>query len=258
MPDSFEQKLRSAMEALGRVVESIIGKAKEARVQVGVRSGVQPLLSVDGLLKTERIRDLIDISTQKVMGNAFPNIRGGNALEVGEGPPAYNDRMLSAQARMAVGVEIGGRSTERQGDISRGFVVRGQLLKLPFGDGRFSYVLARLATSFQSDMLRSMRELNRVMMFGGQGVVIDYHPFGLYSRKGMGHARPVDSGIHKLEDYYRMYRSIGLRVVDVREAFIDEGMRQFFKEEEIPAYRNLKGTPLLIFLFIYKPKAAVS
>ena len=40
------------------------------------------------------------------------------------------------------------------------------------------------------------------------------------------------------------------------EIFVDEGMRQLFHEEEIAAYRNLKGTPLLVFLFVYKPKGA--
>jgi hypothetical protein len=49
-------------------------------------------------------------------------------------------------------------------------------------------------------------------------------------------------------------RKGGMRVVDVKEAFIDEGSRGFFREEEIQAYRNLKGTPLLTFLFVYKPK----
>lgn len=254
MSKSFEDTLRKAMEALGRFVESVIGKAKQAKVQVSTRGGVQPILSIESQFSFGRIRDLIEASIQKVMANSIPDLKGGMALEVGEGPAAYGSRMLSAQAKMAVGVEIGGGSVGRQGDISRGFVVRAPLARLPFSGAIFTYFMARLATTLQGDVVRAVREIGRILAPGGQGVIIDYHPFGLYAKRGAGRVRPPDSGIHKLEDYYRLCRQASLRVVDVREVFIDEGMRQLFKDEEIYAYRNLKGTPLLIFLFVYKPK----
>ena len=244
------------MEALGRVVESVIGKAKQATVQVSTRGGVQPILSVESQLTAPRIRDLIDASTHKVLSGAIPDLKGGTALEVGEGPVSWAARLLSAQAQSVMGAEIGGGSVGSQGDASRGFVVRGSVPKLPFPDKRFSYVMARLATQLQGDMVRALREISRVMAPGGQGVLVDYHPFGLYAKRGASRVRPADSGVHRFEDYYRFCRQAGLRVVDVREIFVDEGMRQLFHEEEIAAYRNLKGTPLLVFLFVYKPKGA--
>lgn len=256
MARSFEQTLRSAMEALGHVVEQLIGKAKRASVQVSTRGGVQPILSVESQLAASRIRDIIEASAQKVLISAIPNLKGGAALEVGEGPVTWAQRLLSAQAQGVWGVEIGGGSVGRQGDASRGFVVRGALSRLPFPDARFAYVMARLATQLQGDMVRALREMARVMAPGGQGVVVDYHPFGLYAKRGASRVRPADSGVHRFEDYYRFCRQAGLRVVDVREAFVDEASRQLFREEEIGAYRSLKGTPLLIFLFVYKPKGA--
>lgn len=242
------------MEALGRVVEKAIGKAKQARVQVSSRSGVQPVLSVESQVPTNRIKEIIDVATQKVMSNTIPDIKGGAAIEIGEGPAMYNMKMLGNHAKTMVGVEIGAGQTGRQGDVTRGFVIRSQLARLPFSDASFNYFIARLATPFQGDLVRAIRELSRIVAAGGQGVLIDYHPFGMYAKRGTNRSRPADSGVARLEDYYRLFRQSGLRVVDVREAFVDESMRQHFKEEEIQAYRNLKGSPLIIFLFVYKPK----
>lgn len=248
--------MRRAMEAFGRVVESVIERTKQARRQVTARSGMQPVLSIENMLPTSRIRDVIEATTIKVLGNALPDLKGRSVLEVGEGPACLAARLLAAQAQFVVGVEIGGGSVGQQGDVSRGFVVRGNIAKLPFADNRYYYFFARLATQFQGDMSRTLRELSRIITPGGQGTVIDYHPFGLYARRGLNRVRPLDLGVQRLEDYYHVCRQAGLRIVNVREAFVDEGMRQLFKEDEIQVYRNLKGTPLLIFLFVYKPKGA--
>lgn len=256
MGKTVEDSLRRAMEALGHAIETVIGKASRARVQVGTRGGMQPVLSLEGQLGQARIRDIIEASTQRVMAKTIPDLKAKAALEVGEGPVLWGAKMLARQANVVVGVEIGGGSLGRQGDISRGFVIRAHSTKFPFPDGRFAYFLARMATTLQGDMVRALRELGRVLSPGGQGVVVDYHPFGLYGRRGGGRLKHSDPDVRRVEDYYRLCRQAGLRVVDVREAFVDEGIRQLFKEEEIAAYRKLKGTPLLIFLFVYKPKGS--
>lgn len=254
MAKTFEEVLRRAMFVLGQLVEALIGKARQARTQVGSRGGVQPVLSLENQLSFARIRGLIDAATQKAIADAIPDLKGGMALEVGEGPVLYGARLLVCQAKKVVGVEIGGGSVGRQGDISRGYVVRGDVAHLPFGSGRFNYVLARLATVFQGDVTRAIREVGRVLARGGQGLIIDYHPFGLYATRGTTRLRPAESGVHRLEDYYHICKQAGVRVVDVREAMIDEGVRGLFEEGEIHVYRGLKGTPLLIFLFVYRPK----
>lgn len=246
------------MEALGRGVEAVIGKARNARVQVSTRGGMQPILSIESQLTPIRIRDLIESATQKVIDASMPNLAGQAALEVGEGPVSWGGNFLAHQAAQAMGVEIGGGSIGRQGDISRGFVVRAGSSKLPFADNSFSYLIARMATSLQGDISRSVREFGRVLTAGGHGVIVDYHPFGLYAKHGANRIRSADANIHRMEDYYKLCRKCGLRVMDLREAFVDEGMRQFFREAEIPAYRSLKGTPLLVFLFVYKPKGLSS
>jgi hypothetical protein len=98
-----------------------------------------------------------------------------------------------------------------------------------------------------------VREIGRTVKSGGHGVIVDYHPFGKYGKRG-GNKFRASLGAHGLGDYYRICREAGLRVIDVKEIFVDEEMRKLFHESEIQSYRDLKGTPLAMFIFFYKPK----
>lgn len=257
MAESFESTLRKLMEALGHFVENMIGKAKKAKVQVGSRGGVQPVLSVESLMPLERIKEIIEESTKDVLADAIPDIKGGQALEIGEGPALYGQRLLGSHAQTAVGVEIAGEYTGKQGDPTRGFVLQAKPQRLPFANQSFNYVLGRLATPSQGDIVKAVTEIGRVLAPGGQGVIVEFHPFGLFAKRGPQRIRSIESSLRKFEEYYRLCRKAGLRIVDLREAFIDEGTRGLFKEDEIPVYRSLKGTPLLAFLFIYKLRRRV-
>lgn len=252
---NLERSLRSVMEVIGRFVERVIGHAQKAKVQVGTRGGVQPILSFESLLGTNRIGQLISVATERVVLPAIPELKEGTALDVGEGPPPFLKRFIERGARTAIGFEIGGGSQGTQGDQEKGYVVRGKVSAIPFGDDFFDYLTVRLATPFQGDIIKVVREVGRVAAPGGQGVLIDYHPYGLYAKKGPDRLRSVESSIRGAEDYYRICRAAGLRVVDLREAFIDENLRGFFEGDQLAAYRSLKGTPFAIFLFFYKPRA---
>lgn len=242
------------MELLGRLVEHLIGSAKKAGAHVGTRAGVQPLMSIESLLQPDRVKELIDSSIKRTIEQALPALEGKGALDVGEGPIFYASRLLGARAKTAISFDIRGSVSDSQGDVSRGFIVQGKAARLPFPAEIFGYVLGRLASTLQGDMSRAVLELGRVMEPGGQGVMVDFHPFGLYARKGANRLKSAESNLHRFEDYYSLMRKAGLRIVDLRETFIDEQTRAFFKDEEIGAYRSLKGTPLLAFFFIYKPR----
>lgn len=252
MAESFEATLRKAMEALGRVVEQLIGKAKKAKVQVGSRGGVQPVLSLESLLPQDRMKEIIEEATKKVLADSIPDIKGGVALEIGEGPALYGRKLLGSKASSAVSVEIGGRLTERQNDATRGFVIQAKPSRLPFRNQFFDYVLGRLATPHQGDIVKAVTEIGRVLAPGGQGVIVEFHPFGLYAKRGPQRMKSIESNLRKFEEYYRLCRKAGLRVVNLRESFVEEDMRSLFVEGEISAYRSLKNTPILAFFFIYK------
>ncbi len=254
MAETFEQSLRRMMASLGNLIEHVIGRVKQAKVQVESRGGVQPVLALESQLDASRIRELIDASTQKILANTFPDLKGHAVLEIGERCSTFAPILLAAQAGTVTSVELGVETASPQGDVTRGFMVRAQPHRLPFIGNRFAYVLGRLATPLQGDFATSIQEIGRVMAHGGQGIIVDYHPFGLFAKRGANRLRPAESGIRHFEDYYRLARNASLRVVDVREAFITEELRTLFQEAEIPTYRAIKGTPLLTFFFVYKPK----
>jgi len=254
MPSSFESSLKSLMVGIGHLIEKIIGEAHKAKVSVGGRSGLKPILSLEGQLLPAKISQMIAFATERVCTPLIPNLKGQVAVEIGESPHLFLSRFVAQQARVPLGCEIKSSSTSRQGDSSHGYLVRGAPAHLPLEKDFFEYVAARLATHLQGDIVKAIKEIGRVTSPGGQGFFIDFHPFGLYAKSGGDRLRPVESTVHGVEDYYKVFRSAGLRVVDIRESFIDESFRTLFEGEEIQAYRNVKGTPLLIFIFFFKPR----
>lgn len=254
MSESFEDFLKKVMAGTGRLVEKIIGEAHKAKVSVGTRGGLKPILSLESQFTPAKLREMIAAATERICVPAIPEMKGQSALEIGDGPSFLAPRFMSMQARMALGFEIGGTPSLRQGDSTRGYVARGHASALPFEKELFDYIGARLATSLQGDVIKAVKEIGRVLSPGGQGFFADFHPFGLYAKKGTERMRAVESTVRGMEDYYKVCRSAGLRIVDLREAFIDETFRSLFAGEEIQAYRNVKGSPLLIFVFFFKPK----
>ena len=255
MSKGFEKHLKSAMTTAGNFIERAIGQAQKAKARAGTRSGVQPILSLESVLGVNKIGELVAAATERMVLPVVPELDGCAALDMGEGPPQLLKRFVECQARLSMGYEIGGGSQGEQGNAATGYIVRGKAQNTPFPDNFFDYVAARLATPFQGDILRVIKELGRIMSPGGQGVFIDYHPYGMYAKKGPERLRAVESSIRGVEDYYRISRAAGLRVVDVREAFIDENIRSMFTDDTIAAFRMVKGSPLTAFLFLYKPRA---
>lgn len=239
----------------GHFIEKIIGEAHKAKVSVGTRGGLKALLSLESQFTPAKIREMIAFSTEKIVSSVIPDLKGQAALEIGETPAQLLSRFLQQEARAAFHATISGGQIGRQGDSSRGYIVRGTPSSLPFDKDFFEYIAALLATRLQGDIVRAMKEVGRVLAPGGQGLLTDFHPFGLYAKKGTDRMRSVESTIRGIEDYYKICKLAGLRIADVREVFIDEEFRSLFSEQEIQSYRNVKGTPLIIFIFFFKPRA---
>jgi ubiquinone/menaquinone biosynthesis C-methylase UbiE len=254
MSKSLEDGLRQFMTWLGHLIERGIGEAKKAKVSVGTRGGVQPILSLESQLPVAKIQQMITAATERIYLPVIPHLDGKCTLEIGEGKPVFAQQFLQKQARLVVEANISEASSVAQGDASRGYVVNAQTGAVPFADNFFDYIVGRLGTGSQGDIVKSVKEMGRVLMPGGQGVFIDFHPFGLFSRKGAQRMLAVESTIRGLEDYYKICRSAELRIVNLREAFIDENLRSVFSHGEIQSYRNVKGTPLLLFIFFFKPR----
>lgn len=254
MSKQMEDILRKGMCALGNALESVIGKAKVAKAQVGARSGVQPILSIESLIDQTRLKSVIEAIARPVLESNLPELKDRLVVEIGDGPVHMGARLLAHQANSAYYVEVSGQGVLRAGDSMRGYAVRAKPQALPFRQSTFSYAIARLATQHQGDLRRAIAELSRVLIPGAQGVLVDFHPYGLYTKRGAGRIRPAESVIAGFEDYYKSFREAGLRVIDIKEGFVDDASRKFFNEDEVSAYRQLKGSPLIAMIFFYKPR----
>lgn len=255
MAKSYEDVLRRMMFVVGKSVERVIGGAQRARAKVEIGRGIRPLLSLESQLDPALLRTLIGICEERILKATVPNLTGKKSLELCEGPAIFLSSLMQLGSSRAFGLEAGDDFQGRvQGDLSRGFLVKGAFSLLPFPSEAFDYVVARLTTPLQGDVATVLREIARVLSTGGQGVILDYHPFGLYASRGAKHLRAVQARIHSLQDYYKMTKAAGVRIVDLREGFLDDETRKFFTEAQIQTYRNLKGTPLVVCLYVYKPR----
>ena len=252
MARTFEDGLKQFIQALGHVVERVIGQAKKARKKVDVRRGIKPVLSLESQLPQNQLRELISAASQNILSSSLPDLENANALDLGEGASPYSSQIVEHKAKLTISLEIGGASNSQL--RHKYFTLKGSPHRLPFKNEIFDYTLARLATPFQGDIESAIQELGRTVKPGGRGLMVDYHPYGLYAKHGSDRLRSARSAIIGLEDYYRMFRKSGMRIIDLRESWIDETLRSYFPEEDIQTYRTLKGTPLIVFLFFYKPR----
>ena len=248
----FEDALKRFVVVLGSVVEKAIDHVQSAKKRVDSGRGVKPVLSIDSQILPDKIIKMIEQASDNIVRSSIPDIKNMSAVVIGEDASQYAAKFSDREAAFSLGIELN-PMTQLKGQ-QRHKNIKASSHRLPLKEELFDYALVRFATPHQGDMSSSVQELGRIMKTGGRGLFIDYHPYGLYSQKGSQKLRSSSTVVRGVEDYYRIFKKGGMRVVEVREAWIDESMRSIFSEEEIPAYRSLKGTPLAIFVFFYKPK----
>lgn len=252
MSKTVEEGLKTFVVKLGNVVEKVIDKVKNAQNKVSLNRGIKPVLSMESRLPVEKIKQLIYKTSDKIIKASLADLESMYCLEIGDLESAYSNDLLEQNAGFSLFLDIGPDTGQR---ISSRFqIVKAQPHRLPLAKSSFDFALARLATPSQKNLESTVYEIGRVMKEGSKGLVVDYHPYGLYAKKGSEMLRPSSTAIRGIEDYYILFKKAGLRIIDIREAWIDETVRSVFSEEEIHEYRELKGTPLVIFLFFYKPK----
>lgn len=151
-------------------------------------------------------------------------------------------------------VEMGSTHNLKQGDETTGYLVKARVSALPFADESIDYLVARLATPLKGNIDQAIKELSRILKTKSQSVIVDYHPYAQFSEPEKTSYRTVGMSLRGVEDYYKLCRQHGFRVLGLKEVFLDEHMRDCFSSDEISLYRTYKGTPLLLALFVYKVK----
>lgn len=253
--ESLEKALRKIIIPVGHVVERVIGQAKKAKESVGTGSGMQPILALESQIPMPKLKDLIFKATARVVEQFVPMVGNKPAIELCEGRGVFANLLKERGSSQVIHVDIGGSTLEVESSHRTNgiYEVRAQIKKIPFEDNYFQLALACLTTGYQGEFIKAVKEIGRLVTPNGDAIFTDFHPFGLYAKKGSVRIRPREANIRGLEDYYKICKVAGFRVADVREVFIDEAMRPLFTTpDEKAAFKNVKDTPLIICLFAKK------
>lgn len=234
-----------------RLLSSLAGKAKKAKATVGAKSGLKPVLSLESRLTIPRIRELLRLIWDRLLPTLLPDLSAQSVLEVGEYPLVFKQCINDKKPRLFCGLVVGSGGEASAGTFP--LISKGTFRSFPFGDDFFDSVVCQLASPYQEDVVSAFKEVGRVLAGGGVGYIFDFHPFGLYAKSGTDRLRSYQSTIRGLEDYFKMCQVGGLGVEDVREGFLDDTLRnRFTTPEDTALFRELKGTPLLLFLKVSK------
>lgn len=245
--------LSSTVTWLGHLVERGIGQAKKAKQSVEGRGGLQPILSLESRLSMAKIQQLIHLFEDRFVPPALPLLKEKAILEIGEGPLRFQEHITEKRPKFFCGVLANGPEGGRTMKEGSSYLVKASFKTIPFEDQFFDLVICRLASPKQGDVISHFKELGRILMPEGTAFVLDYHPFGGYAKSGTQRLRAVQSSVRGLEDYFKMSQMAELAIVEVREGFVDDTLRnQFTTAAEMAAFRELKGTPLVLFLKLMK------
>lgn len=247
--------LQRLMEFIGGLLEKILGQAKKAKGTYEKKGGLQPILSLESRLSLPKLKNLIGHFTERFVPPALPALKDKTVLEIGEENLKFQKPILEKKPKVYCGVIVGDCASLTSSQQGIPFVLKGSFKSIPFEEGFFDCVICRLSTPQQGDVISAFKEMARVLSPEGEGLILDYHPFGLFAKSGKERFRSVQSTLRGVEDYFKMCRLSGLAVEDLHEGFIDDTLRnQFTTPEEMAAFREIKGTPLVIFLKVVKQR----
>lgn len=254
LPNKWEEYLKKGVFKVGTTLEHLIGKAEKLGTNIkGTSMSAQPVLSLEGQIQLPKLKELISAASEKVIAPLVPSLIDKTALEVREGgarfTKLFKERGASVSVHVDMGASAGSYGRPEAGTAS----IRSVSSRMPFEDGFFDHIVALLANQYQGDILKGIKEFSRLLSITGEGVFSDFHPFGMFAKRGNLRLRPPESSVRGIEDYYKICKSAGLKVTAVRESFIDESLRSLFvAEDEKASFRIVKDTPLVIYVFVRK------
>lgn len=243
VPPQWEENLRRIVVTLGRGIEGLVARIRSARLAQNLPK-VAPVLGIEGQIPTSKIKELSQHISLRLLGEMMPALVDKSVLLVGEGVAAAVPLCKDKGASTLMEIELGA-SESPLSDGDESLRVHCMPHKLAVPNHSFDAAVALLATPFQGELEQALSELARTLVVGGDFLIADFHPFGLYAKRGSRRLRAsFASGI---SDYYRMTRDLGIDITDCREGYCDEKSSAFFvTPEEKQIFRGIKDSPLVI------------
>lgn len=181
------------------------------------------------------------------------DVRGQRALDLGCGAGRYC-ALLAERGAAVVGLDPSSGMLERAKrkiTPARCFELRqGMLETAHFPDEHFDLAVSALTLSHLPELEPTMSEIVRVLKQGGRLVISDIHPYWpvsghdyteFYDETGQEYRIPEYP--HLVEEYWRLFGRLGMRLEDIREPRIDARLVEHF-----PSLQDYQGIPLAIIL----------
>ncbi|MDI7277355.1 MAG: class I SAM-dependent methyltransferase [Anaerolineae bacterium] len=189
------------------------------------------------------------------------DVQGLRVLDLGCGTGRYCE-LLAGRGAEVVGVDGSPGMLERarlKRACTRFWLTLGAADRLCFPDERFDLVLCALTLSHLPQLRPPLTEMARVLRGGGRLVISDIHPYWAVSGHNYtefhdeaGQEYRVASYPHLVEEYWRLFRELGLRLEDIREPAIDDRLIARF-----PSLGEYRGVPLAMVMRARKRRRPV-
>jgi malonyl-CoA O-methyltransferase len=143
------------------------------------------------------------------------------ALDVGTGTGRYLPLLVSAGARLVVGLDLSIAMLRRR--LTTAPCICANACRLPFGDGTFDLVCASLMIGDVPDVGAWLREASRVLVPGGRLVYSDFHPSWVSNRwrrtfrAGDGRQFEIAYFPHSIDEHLENIERSSLSVQAIRE-----------------------------------------
>ena len=182
-PSSTSKSPKKSSGFLGNIFERLVGLPKQAKETIDKGRGGSPLLSLESRIPAAKLTQLIDAISERFVQTHLPPLAQKKVLELGEGKLPYQKMLLDKNPQLLAGLVAGdvqGRGAQNASSI----FLQGNFRAIPFANQFFDFVVARLTTPLQGDVVSAVKEIGRVLAPGGTTLILDFHPFGLFAKSG--------------------------------------------------------------------------
>ncbi len=189
--------------------------------------------------------------------NFIGQIKGQQVLDLGCGTGRYS-LILAKRGAKVVGVDPSSgmikQAKLKVGESGQISLFQGTLEDLRFPDGQFDLVVSALTLSHLPELEPALKEICRVLKTSGRLVISDVHPFWpisghdyteFFDKIGQEYRIPVYT--HLVEEYWDLFRKLGMQLEEFKEPKIDDRLIQRF-----PSLADYRDIPLAIIFEVRK------
>jgi len=230
--------LKKVIQPLGKSVEKVGGWVEKRRSQKPTKSFSSS--ENISLPSDYTLRGLMQHLEEREIRSLIPNLAGKKTLCASWGENTLSHLLQEKKAApllmMAPQAEDLGKISENTSDQ---FGLVGNLKAAPFRNDFFDCAIIS-AWNRKNELSTWVGELTRISRDGSRMVLVFTHPYLQYLSKS---TRKIPYGVSQ---NFMTLRRAGIYVEEIKEAFVDDSLKESAPDLPTASIENLKGLPLLI------------